>query len=62
MILSNVRRSCQITQQDLALKLGIGRSTISMWETGKCKPDICMVKKLSEALNVSVEEIVNCFK
>lgn len=62
MSLSKIRQSCQITQQSLAIKLGVGRSTISMWETGQCKPDILTAKKLAEALGVSVEEIVNCFK
>ena len=48
-------------QFDFAEALNVKQSTLSMWETGKSKPDIDMVKKIATVLNVSVSEILECF-
>lgn len=51
-----------IKQSQLAKKLGVTQQLVSKWVTGGCQPQIEMLPKLAEALNCSVEEIVNCFK
>lgn len=51
-----------IKQSQLAKKLGVTQQLVSKWVTGGCQPQIDMLPKLAEALNCSVEEIVNCFK
>ncbi len=62
MKLSTIRTNKGFTQKEVATLLGLKRSTVAMWETGKCKPDILTVAKIAKALDVSVEEIINCFK
>ncbi len=51
-----------ITQTTLARQIGFSQSLISLWIRGDCQPQIEVLPKLAEALGVSVEEIVNCFK
>jgi len=49
------------TQVELAKNLGVKQNTISMWENNHIKPSIKIIKKLAKVLNVSVEEILDCF-
>lgn len=48
-------------QQDLAKACGIKQTTISKWERGKARPKLDTIKKLADILQVSVEEIIECF-
>lgn len=57
--IASKRKECNMTQKDLAKKLSVLDKTISRWETGKGYPDIEILPKLSEALNVSVSEILS---
>lgn len=38
------RKEKNLTQEQLAEKLGVSNKTISKWETGKCMPDYGFVK------------------
>lgn len=51
-----------MTQSALAKKIGVSQQLVSSWCTGKSKPGIPSAYKLSQVLNVSIEDIVNCFK
>lgn len=53
------RKEQNLTQEQLAERLGISNKTISKWETGKCMPDYAVVKNLCEKLNVSVSELMD---
>ena len=48
-----------LTQEQLAERLGISNKTVSKWETGKCMPDYAVVKSLCEELKVSVSELMD---
>ena len=50
-----------IKQMDFAKALGVKQSTLSMWETGKARPDIDMLRKLAEVLQVDIKEVFECF-
>ena len=52
------RESMNMTQEELAEKLNIGRSTISMWETGESLPRTATLIKLAEVLDCSVGELL----
>ena len=45
------------TQEDLALKLGVPRSTLAKWEL-KITPDYGAIKKLAALFNVSTDYIL----
>ena len=46
------------TQGDLAGRCGVGKSTVSMWETGERKPDIIMLKKLALIFGCTADDLL----
>ena len=54
-----LRESRQLTQAELAEKIGVSSKTISKWETAKGLPDISLLQPLAEALGISVIELMN---
>lgn len=38
------RKKCSFTQKELAEKLNVTDKAVSKWETGKCYPDIEIIK------------------
>ena len=53
------RKEQNLTQEQLAERLGISNKTVSKWETGKCMPDYAVVKSLCEELKVTVSELMD---
>ena len=53
------RKEKNLTQEQLAEKLGVSNKTISKWETGKCMPDYGVVKSLCEELEMTVAELMD---
>lgn len=53
------RKEKNLTQAQLAEKLGVSNKTISKWETGKCMPDYSVVKSLCEELEITVAELMD---
>ena len=53
------RKQKNLTQEQLAEKLGVSNKTISKWETGKCMPDYSIVKSLCEELDVTIAELMD---
>ena len=56
--ISKLRKEKKLTQEELAEKLKVSSKSISRWETGKCMPDISLLIPLSEALDISVNELI----
>ena len=53
------RKELNLTQEQLAERLGVSNKTVSKWETGKCMPDYSVIKTLCEELNISVSELMD---
>lgn len=53
------RRALNLTQEQLAEKLGVSNKTISKWENGKCMPDYSVIQKLCKTLHVALAELMN---
>lgn len=53
-----LRVSHNWTQDELGSRLIISRKSVSKWETGKCCPSIDMLKRLSETLGVSFDDLL----
>jgi len=53
------RKEKNLTQEQLAEKLGVSNKTVSKWETGKCMPDYSVVKSLCEELGVTIVELMD---
>ena len=54
-----LRREKGWTQRELATRLGVTDKAVSRWETGKGLPDISLLRPLSEALGVSINELLS---
>ena len=57
--ISQKRKEKNLTQEQLAEKLGVSNKTVSKWETGKCMPDYSVVKNLCEELEITVAELMD---
>ena len=55
---TELRESCNMRQEDVAIKLGIDRSTVSKWEVGKATPRGAILIKLPELYNCTPDEIM----
>jgi len=53
------RKEKNLTQEQLAEKLGISNKTISKWENGKCMPDYSIVKPLCQELGITIAELMD---
>lgn len=56
--LQQLRKSHNLSQEQLAEKLDISRQAISKWESSQANPDINHILKLSEIYNVSTDYIL----
>ena len=54
-----LRESRNLTQAELAERIGVSSKTVSKWETAKGLPDITLLQPLSQALGISVIELMN---
>ena len=57
-IIKNLRKKQNLTQEEMANKLGISRQAISNWETGKNLPDIEMLVIISKTFNTSLDSLI----
>lgn len=60
--LKKLLKEKHITQARLSKALGVHQTLISQWCHGKSKPNIYQVSAMAKYLNVSMEDIVNCFE
>jgi len=57
--IKKLREAKEITQSQLAERIGVSSKTVSKWETAKGLPDITLIEPLSSALGVSVMELMS---
>lgn len=53
------RKIMELTQVDLAERLGVSNRTISKWENGKSLPDYSMFQDLCNELDISINELLS---
>lgn len=56
--LKMLRQKANLTQKELAEKLGVSRGTIGMYEIGQRDPDTETLQKLSDIFGVSVDYLL----
>lgn len=54
-----LREAKGMTQLQLAEEIGVSSKAVSKWETAKGLPDISLIEALSQALGVSVMELMS---
>ena len=57
--IARMRKEKNMTQEELAKILGVTNKTISRWENGNYMPDLSLLKPLSEALDISLNELLS---
>ena len=57
--IASVRKEKNITQNELAEKLGVSDRTIGNWENGRNMPDVSLFKPLCEELDVTLNDLLS---
>ena len=56
--IKKLRKENNLTQKDLADKLGVTYQAVSKWENGKNIPDIMILKQISKEFNVNIDDLL----
>lgn len=54
-----LRKSANISQEQLAEKLNVTRQTISNWELGQTTPDIIQAKQIAKIFSIGLDELTD---
>ena len=57
--LKTLRKEKNLTQEQLAEKLGVSNRTVSRWETGTNMPDISLLLEIAELYGVTIPELID---
>jgi AbrB family looped-hinge helix DNA binding protein len=57
--LVQMRKIFQMTQEDIAEKLGVTRQSVAKWEAGDSVPDLDKCKQLADIFGVSLDDLAN---
>ncbi len=57
-VLTKKRRRLGITQDELALYMGVSKAAVSKWETGTTYPDITLLPRLAGYFHISIDELM----
>lgn len=52
------RKELKMTQEDLAVKLGVSAQAVSKWENDASCPDISLLPKLVKVLDITTDELL----
>lgn len=56
--LRDVREQKGLSQKEVAEKIGVAKSTYSLYESGNREPNVQTIKKISDVLNVSADKLL----
>lgn len=57
--LVQLRKILQMTQEDIADKVGVTRQSVAKWEAGESVPDLDKCKQLADIFGVSLDDLAN---
>lgn len=57
--LKEARKSCLLTQKQVATALNVVESCYANWEQGRTEPNIEMLRKLGEVLKINIDDLIN---
>ena len=57
--LIHLRKIRQLTQEDVADKIGVTRQSVAKWESGETVPDLEKCRLLAELFGVSLDDLAN---
>ena len=56
--IATLRKSRGITQEELAVAVGVTNQSVSKWESGQCCPDIQLLPVLASFFEISIDELM----
>lgn len=56
--LKEARLKRNLSQKEVADQIGVAKSTYSLYESGNREPSVQTIKKISDVLNVSADELL----
>ena len=57
--LKRIRKENNLSQEQLADKLGVSRQSVSKWESGQAYPEMDKVLQLCQLFNLNIDELLN---
>ncbi len=57
--LKAARTQAEMTQKQVALRLGVVESCYANWEQGRTEPSVTALRKLCDVLSVTADELLN---
>ena len=57
--IQQLRKENNLTQEQLAEKLGVSNRSVSRWENGTTLPDISLMKCICDEFHISISELIN---
>ena len=57
--LIHLRKIKQLTQEDVADKVGVSRQAVAKWESGETVPDLDKCRLLAELFGVTLDDLAN---
>ena len=57
--IKQARKQAALSQEQLAVKMGVSRSAVAKWETDKGLPDVDNIKVMSKLLGVSIDYLLS---
>ena len=57
--LKEARKSCYLTQKQVASALNVVESCYANWEQGRTEPNIEMLRKLSAIFKMNIDDLIN---
>ena len=57
--LKKIRKDNNLSQEQLAEKLGVSRQSVSKWESGLSYPEMDKVLQICKLFNLNINELIN---
>ena len=57
--LKSYRKGKNLTQEEVAERIGVSGQAVSKWENGECLPDIYNLKLLGRLYRISIDELLD---
>ena len=57
--LKEARKSCSLTQKQVANELNVVESCYANWEQGRTEPNVEMLRQLGKVLQINLEDLIN---
>lgn len=54
------RKKKELTQKELARKIGVSTAAVSKWERGLCLPELSRFEDIAKAFNLNLVEVMQC--